>query len=245
MKLAGLFIVAGSLTLIAGVNAQEIGFEGTSAELYSQYKDNSVAFKRKVKNKDIVVTGELRDIKEDDKGNISLQMPGSEMVSWVDIKMNKDQEDKVLELKTGQKATVACKKIEKVFELELSDCVMKESAASSNTQITKIDNEYMTAVLNSDVAIGDVKDVSSEDFPVQGFKQRFEFSIPEVAPKGGQMFVCNEKKDCDPIFAYYDSLKGLAGPFLYQSPKGVVVLQLNSGLKEETAKKLEKAISGF
>lgn len=46
-------------------------------------------------------------------------------------------------------------------------------------------------------------------------------------------------------FAYFDALKNIAGPYLYQSPNGKVVLQLNAGLTEETAKKLEQAISKY
>jgi hypothetical protein len=49
------------------------------------------------------------------------------------------------------------------------------------------------------------------------------FEIPSVAPKGGQFFVCDTKKNCDAIYAYYDALKALAGPYMYQSPSGTVV----------------------
>src|SRR5690349_4307273 len=43
------------------------------------------------------------------------------------------------------------------------------------------------------------------------------FEIASVAPKGGQFFICDTKKNCDAIFAYYDALKALAGPYTYQS----------------------------
>lgn len=68
------------------------------------------------------------------------------------------------------------------------------------------------------------------------------FEIPSVAPKGGQFFVCDTKQNCDAIFAYYDALKALAGPYTYQSPAGTVVAQLNSGLKPDEAAKFEAAI---
>ncbi|MGQ0287139.1 hypothetical protein ACT2CV_08045 [Pasteurellaceae bacterium 22721_9_1] len=80
---------------------------------------------------------------------------------------------------------------------------------------------------------------------VKGFKERFAFSIPEVAPKGGQAFICGEKMHCDPVYAYFNALKDLAGPYLYQSPNGKVVIQLNSGLTPETAQKLEQAIKKY
>lgn len=71
------------------------------------------------------------------------------------------------------------------------------------------------------------------------------FTIAEVAPKGGQVFVCDTKKNCDALYAYFDMLKGLSGPYLYQSPSGLVVAQLNSGLTPETAAKFEKVIRGL
>lgn len=76
----------------------------------------------------------------------------------------------------------------------------------------------------------------------KSFLENVEFSIPEVAPKGGQLFVCDTKKNCDAIYAYYDALKALAGPYLYQSPDGKVVLQLNSGLTPQTGAKFEAAL---
>ncbi len=56
------------------------------------------------------------------------------------------------------------------------------------------------------------------------------------------MFVCDTKKNCDAIYAYFDALKGLAGPYLYQSPGGMVVVQMNSGLMPETGTKFEEAV---
>lgn len=47
-------------------------------------------------------------------------------------------------------------------------------------------------------------------------------------------------------FPKYDALKALAGPYVYQSPSGTVVAQLNSGLTPDEAKKFEQAIqSGY
>ena len=48
--------------------------------------------------------------------------------------------------------------------------------------------------------------------------------------KPGQAFICDTKKNCDAIYAYFDVLKGLAGPYTYQSDSGRVVIQLNSAL---------------
>ena len=71
------------------------------------------------------------------------------------------------------------------------------------------------------------------------------FEIPSVAPKGGQYFICDTKKNCDAIFAYFDALKALGGPYYYQSPSGTVVAQLNSDLKPEDAAKFEAAVKSL
>jgi len=94
----------------------------------------------------------------------------------------------------------------------------------------------------------DVKDVQvgerDPDSPLpNSYQENLEFSIPEVAPKGGQIFVCDTKKNCDALYAYFDALKALAGPYLYQSPSGTVVAQLNRGLTPDTAAKFETVIN--
>ena len=70
----------------------------------------------------------------------------------------------------------------------------------------------------------------------------YVFEVPSVAPKGGQVFVCSTKQNCDAIYAYFDALKALAGPYLYRSPSGAVVAQLNSGLDAATADTFKAAI---
>lgn len=74
------------------------------------------------------------------------------------------------------------------------------------------------------------------------YTERLTFSIPEVAPDGGQVFVCDTKQNCDAIYAYYEALAGLAGPYLYRSGDGRVVAQLNSGLTPETAARFQAAL---
>jgi len=62
--------------------------------------------------------------------------------------------------------------------------------------------------------------------------------------KPGQYFLCDMKKNCDAIFAYFDALKALAGPYTYQSGSGRVVIQLNSGLLPDQARLVAGAIQG-
>lgn len=79
----------------------------------------------------------------------------------------------------------------------------------------------------------------------QSFKENLVFTVPRLGDKGGQVFVCDTKQNCDAIYAYFDALKGLAGPYLYQSAGGTVVAQLNSGLMPEEAAKFEQVVKGI
>ena len=86
----------------------------------------------------------------------------------------------------------------------------------------------------------------AEGVPVpKSYTAHQAFEIASVAPKGGQFFVCDTKQNCDAIVAYYDALKAIAGPYLYQSPSGTVVAQLNSGLTPDEAAKFEAAIKAL
>lgn len=96
----------------------------------------------------------------------------------------------------------------------------------------------------------DVQDVkagerSADSLLPNSYKEQLEFSIPEVAPKGGQVFTCDTKKNCDALYEYFDALKGIGGPYYYQSPNGKVVAQLNSGLSAETAAKFEVVVNAL
>ena len=84
------------------------------------------------------------------------------------------------------------------------------------------------------------------DVPVpKSFTSHQVFEIASVAPKGGQFFVCDTKQNCDAIYAYYDALKALAGPYLYRNQSGTVVAQLNAGLKPDEAAQFQKALEAL
>ena len=96
----------------------------------------------------------------------------------------------------------------------------------------------------ADLGVSDVQvPPRPTDSPLpNSYRERVEFNIAEVAPKGGQIFVCDTKRHCDALYAYFDMLIALAGPYLYQSPSGTVVAQLNSGLSPDTAARFEAVI---
>lgn len=97
--------------------------------------------------------------------------------------------------------------------------------------------KLVDALTKGNVALSDVQTPSrdpSSPLP-NSYKERFSFALPSVVPKGGQAFICAEKAHCDAIYAYFDAVKGLAGPYLYRSKDGLVVIQLNSGLQPDAA----------
>lgn len=77
------------------------------------------------------------------------------------------------------------------------------------------------------------------------FRENIAFALPSVAPKGGQLFVCDKREYCDAIFSYYDALKGLAGPYLYRSGDGLIVAQLNSGLEPKAAEQVQAVVEAL
>lgn len=108
-------------------------------------------------------------------------------------------------------------------------------------------DDVISKLSTSGVQINDVKKpgVNSNSPLPKTYKERAEFSVPSVAPSGGQVFVCETAKDCDALLQYFDRLKALAGPYVYKSKDGLVVMQLNSGLSADEAKKLGDIVTGM
>jgi hypothetical protein len=98
------------------------------------------------------------------------------------------------------------------------------TGCSSSNQLSGQDviNKFNRAGLD----VQDVHpEVSEPGSPLpNSYKERLAFSIPEVAPEGGQVFICDKKRDCNALYAYFDALKAQAGPYLYQSPNGKIVV---------------------
>lgn len=105
-----------------------------------------------------------------------------------------------------------------------------------------IDKFISAGIMVSDVSLGE----RAEGTPLPNtYKENLSFTIAEVAPHGGQIFVCTKREYCNALMAYFGAFKALVGPYLYQSPNGLVVAQLNSGLSVETAEKFEAVIKGL
>ena len=72
-----------------------------------------------------------------------------------------------------------------------------------------------------------------------------EYDVLTTNGKDAGLFVCDTKANCDALYAYFDALKALAGPYLYQSKDGLVVLQMNSGLAPDHAAKFGEVVKGL
>jgi hypothetical protein len=77
------------------------------------------------------------------------------------------------------------------------------------------------------------------------WQERIQFNDRLLGDHGGQVFICDSKRNCDAIYAYFNALQALAGPYLYQSPSGLVVAQINSGFTPEQAKRYEDVVKAL
>jgi hypothetical protein len=92
--------------------------------------------------------------------------------------------------------------------------------------------------------------VAATDYPADSpaphsYSSQLGFELPGLAPagRGGQVMACDTKKNCDAMVAYFTAMLALAGPYVYQSPDGRVVVQLNSGMKPEDAAKVAAVVA--
>lgn len=87
-------------------------------------------------------------------------------------------------------------------------------------------------------------------FP-RSFSDGISFDLPSLGKDAegksptGAVLVCDTKKNCDAIYAYLDALKGLLGPYYYQSNSGTVVASLDSAMAPDVAAKYEAVIKSL
>jgi len=129
-----------------------------------------------------------------------------------------------------------------LFALLLIGCVAIRPATVAPVTAQEVADQFDALGLVSDIRPGERREGSP--LP-NSYSEHIQFTIAEVAPRGGQIFVCDTKRNCDAMYAYFDALVALAGPYLYQSPSGLVVVQLNSGLTPDHAAKFEAIVQGL
>ena len=77
------------------------------------------------------------------------------------------------------------------------------------------------------------------------YGENVTFNYAELGDGGGQIFTCDTRDNCDRVYAYFESLEDLAGPYLYRSEAGTVIAQLNSRLTPDQAAVFEDVINGL
>jgi hypothetical protein len=118
-----------------------------------------------------------------------------------------------------------------------------------NQAVAVTGNEVIDAFKAAGIEVVDAKNVTEDTQKSEGplpksFRENWVFVNKTLKNgKGGQIFICDEKKYCDAIYAYFDVLKGMAGPYLYQSKDGLIVAQINSGHLPDSAKRYEKVLA--
>lgn len=79
----------------------------------------------------------------------------------------------------------------------------------------------------------------------RSYKHRITWTDALLGNDGGQAFICDTPALCAAFPTYFQALAGLAGPYIYTSPNGLIVLQLNNGFTPEQAERYKIAISRF
>lgn len=119
----------------------------------------------------------------------------------------------------------------------LSVLTMAALAGCSSSDEPVTQEGLVQALQGADLGIVEVIDEDPSDSSmVPGeYQHHVTIVLEEVAPKGGQFFICNDPAECSEVKGYFDGLASLAGPHRYASESGHVVAQLNRGVSQETA----------
>lgn len=119
-------------------------------------------------------------------------------------------------------------------------------AVHANQSVVSQD-ELIEALQTSDIGVTNVsiKDPQASESLPKGFDHHFVLTLEEVAPKGGQFFICQQETDCQALAVYFEALAFLAGPHRFISPSGHVYAQMNSNLSDETAEKVRVILDDY
>lgn len=119
----------------------------------------------------------------------------------------------------------------------LSALTMAALAGCSSSDEPVTQEGLVQALQDVDLGIVEVidEDPSDRSMVPGEYQHHVTIVLEEVAPKGGQFFICNDHAECSEIKGYFDGLASLAGPHRYASESGHVVAQLNRGVSQEIA----------
>lgn len=117
------------------------------------------------------------------------------------------------------------------------------------TPLPSIDGgQVLAAFANAGIQLGNIDPAPKidPDAPLpRSFRQNMAWTDALLGDKGGQLFVCDSLDDCKSISSYFKMFAGLAGPYIYTSPSGLVVVQLNSGFAPAQATRYQNALANY
>jgi hypothetical protein len=76
------------------------------------------------------------------------------------------------------------------------------------------------------------------------YREWLQFEIEEIAPNGGQVFVCDTRQACDAVYDYFAAFPVLSGHY-YRSRDGRIVMQLSGTLAPASATRFEAILNEF
>lgn len=79
----------------------------------------------------------------------------------------------------------------------------------------------------------------------RSFRDNVTWYDEALGTAGGQFFICGEPRHCAAFQSYFDALAGLAGPYTYTSPSGLVVFQLNHAFTPDQAARYREVLEQF
>ncbi len=75
------------------------------------------------------------------------------------------------------------------------------------------------------------------------FDERWTFEDADLGNgDGGQFFICRKPAYCDALQNYFEALAFLAGPYLYRSADGLILVQLSASHSPDSAERYAKAL---
>ena len=74
------------------------------------------------------------------------------------------------------------------------------------------------------------------------YTEKVEFEI-RGHNKGGQIFLCSSRSECNDLYNYFTNLGFLSQPFVYKSSDGKMVAQLNAKTPSKIVEKFEEVVT--
>ena len=74
------------------------------------------------------------------------------------------------------------------------------------------------------------------------YTEKVEFEI-RGHNKGGQIFLCSSRSECNDLYNYFTNLGFLSQPFVYKSSDGKMVAQLNAETPSKIVEKFEEVVT--